>query len=307
MSDRSTSLPEIAITAAAIRCSLGLDRGSVLDAMLGGKVGIDEAPGIEGAFLDEPGRRPHAAQAMPTSAPRSDRAETELNACVTAALAEARLLPGVVEELRGRGLRVETVFGTTLGGMRHLGAAFRTDSDDEYARTLTGTLNRDCLVGTGLQLGGSSISAACASGVSALSLAATSLLLDEADVVVAIAYDPISEFSYAGFDCLRLVAPGPLRPFTADREGMRVGEGYAAFVLERSDDADARGDALAAVSAPAAAPRCRRKASQQGSPPPPSALLPRLRPQRCPRRLGVPPSRRPSRERGSPRRRSAWR
>ncbi|MEC8319860.1 MAG: beta-ketoacyl synthase N-terminal-like domain-containing protein [Planctomycetota bacterium] len=241
MTDRPAGLPEIAITAAAIRCSLGLDRGSVLDAMLGGKVGIDEAPGIEGVFLDEPGRRPHAAQAMPTGSPRSDRAEKELNACITSALAEARLLPGVVEELRGRGLRVETVFGTTLGGMRHLGAAFRTDSDDEYARTLTGTLNRDCLVGTGLQLGGSSISAACASGVSALSLAATSLLLDEADVVVAIAYDPISEFSYAGFDCLRLVAPGPLRPFSADREGMRVGEGYAAFVLERGDDAEARG------------------------------------------------------------------
>ena len=54
-------------------------------------------------------------------------------------------------------------------------------------------------------------------------------------------YDPISEFAYAGFSCLRLVAEGPLRPFTADREGMRVGEGYGVFVLERSSEARARG------------------------------------------------------------------
>ena len=37
------------------------------------------------------------------------------------------------------------------------------------------------------------------------------------------------------------VADGPLRPFTADQEGMRVGEGYAAFVLEREQEARRRG------------------------------------------------------------------
>ena len=85
------------------------------------------------------------------------------------------------------------------------------------------------------------MSAACASGVSSLSLGATALLLGEADLVVAVAYDPISEFAYAGFHCLRLVSEGPLRPFTADRTGMRLGEGYGVFVVERESAAATRG------------------------------------------------------------------
>jgi 3-oxoacyl-[acyl-carrier-protein] synthase II len=40
---------------------------------------------------------------------------------------------------------------------------------------------------------------------------------------------------------MRLVAPGKLRPFCVGREGMKLAEGYAVVVLERSVDALARG------------------------------------------------------------------
>ena len=232
---------DVVITAAAACCSLGSDRHAILDAMLAGRVGIDEAPAIEGSFPPDEDRVVKAAQAEPLSSGEADRAETSIGQAVRAALQEAGLGRKVLKELRAAGTTVETVFGTTLGGMRHLGQAIRDDSHSEFTRTLTATLNRDALRDTGLPLGGSTISAACASGVSSVSLGATALLLGEADIVVAISYDPISEFAYAGFSCLRLVAEGPLRPFTADREGMRVGEGYGVFVLERSSHAKARG------------------------------------------------------------------
>ncbi|MBC02912.1 MAG: hypothetical protein CMJ34_06375 [Phycisphaerae bacterium] len=231
----------VVITAAAACCSLGTDRRAILEAMLQDRVGIDEAPAIEGSFPPEDDRVVRAAQSEPLSGGEPDRAETGIRGVIGAGLREAGLEPAVIEELRAAGTTVEAVFGTTLGGMRHLGHAIRNDAMGDYARTLTATVNRDALEGTGIALGGSTISAACASGVSSMSLGATAILLGEADIVIAVSYDPISEFAFAGFSCLRLVAEGPLRPFTADREGMRVGEGYGVFVLERASGAAARG------------------------------------------------------------------
>ena len=242
MSDRT-----IAITGAGTCCSLGEGREAILDAMLAGEVAIDEAPAIEGRFapgpdgIEPPVRAAQAREAPPEIGGASDRAERLLRRTVDAALAEARLDRTTIESRRRAGRGVEAIFGTTLGGMRHLGRALRTDDLDEYRHTTTATVVRDVLRDTGLPWGGPTISAACASGVSAVALGATALLLGEADLVVAIAYDPISEFAFAGFNCLRLVTPGPLRPFAADREGMRVGEGYGVFVLERAADAEARG------------------------------------------------------------------
>ncbi len=237
----------IAITGAGTLCSLGEGRHAILEAMLAGAVAIDEAPAIEGRFApgpdggEAPVRAAQAREAEPLVGDASDRAERLLQRTIKAALAEAGLDRPTVEAMRGAGRRVEAIFGTTLGGMRHLGRALRTDDLAEYRRTTTATVVQEALRDTGLPGGGPTISAACASGVSAVALGATALLLGETDLVLAIAYDPISEFAYAGFNCLRLVAPGPLRPFDATREGMRVGEGYGVFVLERADDAAERG------------------------------------------------------------------
>lgn len=239
------STPTVAITAAEACCSLGEGRSAILDAMLAGEVEIDAAPAIEGRFLgdsaDRPVRAAQARESAPSVGSAPDRAEQLLHRTVRSALEEAGLDADTLRARCRAGLRVESIFGTTLGGMRHFGAALRSGDLDEYRRSTTATLVGDALRGTGLPEGGSTISAACASGVSAVAMGATTLLLDEADLVVAIAYDPISEFAFAGFNCLRLIAEGPLRPFTADREGMRVGEGFAVIVLEREAEATSRG------------------------------------------------------------------
>ncbi|MEX0741855.1 MAG: beta-ketoacyl synthase N-terminal-like domain-containing protein, partial [Phycisphaeraceae bacterium] len=73
-----------------------------------------------------------------------------------------------------------------------------------------------------------------------MALAMTLLRNGELDMVVAGGYDPISEYAYAGFNSLRLVAESPLRPFCEGREGMKVSEGYGIVVLERAGDAQRR-------------------------------------------------------------------
>ena len=238
----------LVLTAAAASCSLGEHRSEILAAMLEGRTAIEDAPAIEGEFLPEsPGasvakiRAAQVAESDPVVGPVPDRAEKLLSRSIRQALAEADLDHQTIQRMKSEGRRFETIFGTTLGGMRHLGEGIRTGRLGEFSRTTTATVTRAALAGTGLPLGGSTVSAACASGVSTLAIAATTLLADEADVLIAVSYDPISEFAFAGFTCLRLVSEGPLRPFTADRTGMRLGEGYGVFIVERADDAKARG------------------------------------------------------------------
>ncbi|MDG1359817.1 MAG: beta-ketoacyl synthase N-terminal-like domain-containing protein [Phycisphaerales bacterium] len=238
----------LVLTAASASCSLGEDRRAILAAMLEGGVEIDVAPGIEGVFKPDADGAPvpevraaQVSEAEPVVGSVPDRAERMLARSIRRGLDEAGLDPATIRSMRSDGTRIETLFGTTLGGMRHLGAGMRNGRLDVMARTTTSTVTRHALEGTGLDLGGSTVSAACASGVSALAMAGTAILAGEADLVVAIAYDPISEFAYAGFHCLRLVAAGPLRPFTEDRAGMRLGEGYGVFVVERESAAVARG------------------------------------------------------------------
>ncbi|MCH2161562.1 MAG: hypothetical protein MK085_06770, partial [Phycisphaerales bacterium] len=223
----------IVITGASACCSLGFGRERILDAMLDGRVEIDNAPGLEHREGETPRAGQLPAEVLPPG-DTADRAERMVGKLIEAARDEAGLEEGLLKD-------VEVVFGTTLGGMRYVGKALRSGRPEDYRFSIAGSLNPEAMRDSGLRVGGTSTSAACASGLSTLVLGATALMLGEADVVMAVAYDPISEFAYAGFKSLRLVAEGPIRPFTEDREGMRLGEGGAAFVLERAGSAKARG------------------------------------------------------------------
>jgi 3-oxoacyl-[acyl-carrier-protein] synthase II len=80
-----------------------------------------------------------------------------------------------------------------------------------------------------------SIYAACASSTIALGLGLRWLELGDVDLVVAGGYDAESEWVCAGFDALRATSSGRPRPFTAERDGMALGEGVALLALGRAD------------------------------------------------------------------------
>lgn len=97
------------------------------------------------------------------------------------------------------------------------------------------------------------VSSACASGTLALGLALDALRSGEVDVAIAGGSDSLCRITYGGFNSLRSVDERPCRPFREDRAGLSLGEGAAVLVLERVDDARARGARFRALLAGAGA------------------------------------------------------
>lgn len=86
-----------------------------------------------------------------------------------------------------------------------------------------------------------SLSNSCSSGASAIGLATDLLRRGEADLLLAGAYDSLSQSNLAGLNALRVITPEKVRPFDKNRSGTLFGEGAAVLVLEREDHALRRG------------------------------------------------------------------
>jgi 3-oxoacyl-[acyl-carrier-protein] synthase II len=224
LSALGNGLPETVAAIAADRC--GVRAMSAL-----------EQPTRSTAGAGEIDLGPQAAQA-------DDRAEILLRRGLEALLGAdaAATLSTPVE-------RVAIVVGTTLAGMRHCGRALRAEAAGDvdaafrsYIATPAGSVLRKAI--GDLPVGGIrvSVSCACASALSAIAHGRALLESGEADAVIAGGYDPIAEFVFGGFSALQLVASGPLSPFAADREGMKLGEGCALFLLRRASESRARGE-----------------------------------------------------------------
>lgn len=77
------------------------------------------------------------------------------------------------------------------------------------------------------------VSNACASGANAIGYGMELIRSGSAKRVLAGGYDAVAELVFAGFDSLKALAPSGIpRPFDAARDGLAMGEGAAAVLLE---------------------------------------------------------------------------
>ena len=91
------------------------------------------------------------------------------------------------------------------------------------------------------------VTSACASSNHALALAADQLRLGRADVMLAGGTDtPLVYGVMKGWEALRALSRETCRPFSADRDGLVVGEGAGIAVLETFEHAQARGATILA-------------------------------------------------------------
>ena len=75
------------------------------------------------------------------------------------------------------------------------------------------------------------VSNACISGVAALLVAQRLLASGQYDAAVVAGADTVSQFVLAGFQAFQALSGGPCKPFSADRDGINLGEAAATIVL----------------------------------------------------------------------------
>ncbi len=241
--------PRVVVTGLGVVSSIGLGWRAFWDALLSGRSGIrriryldtTDYPTHYGGEVD--GFEPSAF--MPAAvASRVGRGTQFAIAAAQMALSDSRLEPD-----GGWQARTGVCLGTTMADIQALEEIHRVwvasaggrlpvslmSRYPSYAMS-TNVAKHFGLLGPNLM-----IPTACAAGNYALAHAFDALRLGKADVMLAGGADPFSRIAFMGFNRLLAVAPERCQPFDRHRKGMMVGEGAAILVLERLDDAMARG------------------------------------------------------------------
>ncbi|HYC89455.1 MAG TPA: beta-ketoacyl-[acyl-carrier-protein] synthase family protein [Thermoanaerobaculia bacterium] len=237
----------IAVTGAGIVCSIGRNKAEVWQSIVESRAGIGKLTRFPGETFPTD----IAAEAM-AELPKARRlSRTDMLAVVAAkeALDQATAQAGALP--LGRAV---VSSGTSTGGL--------LEGEDYYFRRLVRGRRRapasrvlqqptsgpsDAVAGA-FDFGGGVISnaTACASAGAAIGMAADYLRSRHADVAIAGGSDALCRLTYSGFNVLQAVDPEPCSPFGAQRKGITLGEGAGYLVLERWDDAVARGATILA-------------------------------------------------------------
>jgi len=229
----------IAIVTAGVVTPIGQDLDAFWSALVTGASGISR---IERFPVDDL-RVPRAGEIKKLVRERPEEVSTDCRA--------SRLLIAAADELvahvGGRPLaadprRVAVVLGTALGGVEEGERALR---GERRPSRLAGAFYDSPARALGQWLGAEgpvlTISTACASGATALGLAADLLRNGAADVAVAGGYDILCRFVMRGFDVLRSLTRDEVRPFDRRRSGLLLGEAAGLVLMERERDAAERG------------------------------------------------------------------
>jgi 3-oxoacyl-[acyl-carrier-protein] synthase II len=236
----------IAVTGAGIVCSIGGNKAEVWQSIVESRAGIGKLSRFPGETFPT-----ELAAEVNDGLPKSRRL-SRTDALAVKAAQEAIAQASEHSPLPRERAIVST--GTSTGGL--------LEGEDYYFRRLVRGRRRapasrvlqqptsgpSDAVARAFDLGGGVVSnaTACASAGAAIGMAADYLRSGHAEVAIAGGSDALCRLTYSGFNVLQAVDPEPCSPFGATRKGITLGEGAAYLVLERWDDAVARGATILA-------------------------------------------------------------
>lgn len=250
--DTSTRL---AITGVGIICSIGRNRSEVWRSIVESRAGIGKLTKFPGETFptDVAAEVGDIDDLLPTNKRATKRmSRSDLLAVIAASEAVTQANEGATAPLPRERAVVST--GTSTGGLLE-GESFYFDrlvrgrGRVAASRVLQQpTSGPSDAVARALTLGGGVLSnaTACASAGAAIGMAGDLLRSGHADVAVAGGSDALCRLTYSGFNVLQAVDEHPCAPFSAQRKGITLGEGAAYLVIERWDDAVARGATILA-------------------------------------------------------------
>jgi len=140
--------------------------------------------------------------------------------------------------------RIAVMIGTSTSGIAAAEVAFDVldtsgsiPAEYHYRQQEIGTAAEFLAQYLGIEGPRFTISTACSSSAKALASAARFLAADLCDAVVVGGCDSLCELTINGFDSLESMSDKICNPFSANRNGINVGEGAALFLLTRSEAA----------------------------------------------------------------------
>ena len=170
------------------------------------------------------------------SAPRSLNEQNPAWFLAAAALQQAReASQNILEKISGD--RVGFVLSTTKANIEALEriSEQRPCSLSARRHLQADLLAQDLAAAHGARGPVQTVSVACVSGLIAIQQGARMIERAEADIVLVVGVDCLSEFVVAGFTALKALDPIGCRPFDAARCGLSPGEAGGAIVLVRAD------------------------------------------------------------------------
>ncbi len=246
----------IAVTGMGIICSIGRNKEEVWRSIRESRAAIGKLTRFPGetfptdiaAEVEE-----DVAPLLPIGGRDAKRlSRTDLRAVIAAGEALAQADEGAARSVARERTIVST--GTSTGGL--------LEGESYYFRRLVQGRRRapasrvlqqptsapSDAVARAFALGGGVVSnaTACASAGAAVGMAADYLRSHHVDAALAGGSDALCRLTYSGFNVLQAVDPEPCAPFSSGRKGITLGEGAAYLMLERWDDAVARGATILA-------------------------------------------------------------
>ena len=127
-------------------------------------------------------------------------------------------------------------FGSTSNDMPIFEDTYRT-SRHVLAQTASGygKIVSEIIGHFGLKAAGYTFTTACTSSATATVSAAAMIVQGFIKRALVIGYDLFTNLGFYGFESLKLISPSSYKPFDKNREGIILGEGCGAFILDKKN------------------------------------------------------------------------
>lgn len=129
------------------------------------------------------------------------------------------------------------VFATTVGGMdfneQYYKSLLVEDTHADLVEVLDSADSTEKVAAHyGIRYHVTTVSTACSSSANAIMLGARLIKSNRLQRVLVVGTDSLTRFTLNGFNALEILSPTGCRPFDKNRNGLTIGEGAAALVLE---------------------------------------------------------------------------
>lgn len=244
----------IAVTGLGIVCAIGRNKDEVWQSIVNARDGIGELTKFPGESFPTSiaAEVRHDVEELSGLTRREVRRMSRSDLFAIAAAREAFEQAGGVAALPRETMLVST--GTSTGGLLEGESFYMQRRERGRLKTAVSSVLQQPTSGPSdaiakaFQLGGGVLSnaTACASAGAAIGIAADAIRNGRADAAIAGGTDALCRLTYSGFNVLQAVDAKPCTPFDAARQGITLGEGAGYLVLERWEDAVARGATILA-------------------------------------------------------------